>query len=143
VTLKYYRLQKISEGSIALEPRGSGVVYGPSEVGTGAERDEKIELSRLIDVINERFGTSFTPADELFFDQVREDAIADEELHQAAKANTLDNFRYVFDKALEGFFIDRMEQNEELFARFMNIPEFRRLVEEHLGRQVYEQIRAG
>ena len=141
VTLKYYRLQKISEGSIALEPRGSGEVYGPGEVGTGAERDEKIELSRLIDVINERFGTSFTPADELFFDQVREDAVADEELRQAAQANTLDGFGYVFRKALEGMFIDRMEQNEDLFARFMNTPEFRQLVEEHLGRQVYDQIR--
>lgn len=143
VTLKYYRLQKISEGSISLRAGEGGAVYGPSEVGTGAERDEKIELSRLIDVINERFGTQFTPADELFFEQVREDALADEELRQAAQANTLDNFRYVFDKALEGFFIDRMEQNEELFARFMNAPEFRRLVEEHLGRRVYEQIKAG
>ena len=40
-------------------------------------------------------------------------------------ANTLDNFKYVFDQALEGLFIDRMEQNEELFAKFMNEADFR------------------
>ena len=142
VALKYYRLQKISDGSIILEAGEGGVIYGPTEVGTGAERDEKIELSRLIDVINERFGTDFTLRDELFFEQVREDAAADEGLRQAAQANAIENFAYVFDKALEGFFIDRMEQNEELFSRFMNNPDFRQLVAETLGRQVYDQIRA-
>ncbi len=75
------------------------------------------------------------------FPQLREEAVADEELRQAATANTLDNFRYVFVKALEGLFIDRMEQNEELFAKYMNDADFRKLVSEHLLRQVYEQIR--
>ncbi|HET7088094.1 MAG TPA: hypothetical protein VFL17_05545 [Anaerolineae bacterium] len=42
--------------------------------------------------------------DKLFFDQVREDAVADAELQQAARANTIENFAYVFDTALEGFF---------------------------------------
>jgi type I restriction enzyme R subunit len=44
-------------------------------------------------------------------------------------------------KALEGLFIDRMDQNEELFAKYMNDPEFQKLVSEHLLHQVYEQIR--
>ncbi len=142
VALKYYRLQKISEGSIVLEPGAGGLVSGPAEVGTGADHEEMIQLSRLIDVINERFGTEFTPRDELFFDQVREDAVSDEEVQQAARANTIENFAYVFDKALEGFFIDRMEQNEEMFSRFMNNPDFRRLVAETLRQRVYQQIRA-
>ena len=36
--------------------------------------DEKVELSTLIEMINERFGASFTAADELFFGQIREEA---------------------------------------------------------------------
>ena len=143
VSLRYYRLQKISEGAIILEPGAGGTVYGPTEVGTGADDKEKIELSRLIDIINEHFGTQFTPRDELFFDQVREDAIADEGLKQAAKANTLDNFAYVFDKALEGFFIDRMDQNQDIFAKFMNDADFKSTVAAYLRSQVYQQIRGG
>jgi type I restriction enzyme, R subunit len=38
-------------------------------------------------------------------------------------------------------FIDRMKQNEELFAKFMNEADFARLVRETLMRQVYERIR--
>jgi type I restriction enzyme R subunit len=47
----------------------------------------------------------------------------------------------VFVKALEGLFIDRMEQNEEIFAKYMNDADFRKVVSEHLLKQVYEQIR--
>ncbi len=91
--------------------------------------------------MNERFGTDFTQADELFFHQIREEAVADASLRQAASANTIDNFRYVFVKALEGLFIDRMEQNEELFAKYMNDGNFKKVVSEYLLKQVYEQIR--
>jgi len=85
-------------------------------VGTGKDRYEQVELSRLIDVINDRFGTDFKPADQLFFEQLREESISDTAIQQAAKANSLENFGYVFDKALEDKFIDRMDQNQEIFA---------------------------
>lgn len=141
VALKYYRLQKISEGSISLQPGVGAAVSGPTSVGTGAAHDERIELSKLIDILNQRFGTEFKPADQLFLDSIREDAVADSTLRQAALANTMENFGYVFLKALEGLFIDRMEQNEEITAKFMNEKEFRDIVGQHLLKQVYGQIR--
>jgi type I restriction enzyme R subunit len=141
VALKFYRLQKISDGTIKLDPGNLIPVTGPTAVGTSKSEDMKVELSKLIDTLNNRFGTDFTQADELFFLQLREEALSDAGLRQAATANTLDNFRYVFVKALEGLFIDRMEQNEELFAKYMNDGDFKKLVSEHLMKQVYEQIR--
>lgn len=108
VALKYYRLQKISEGGLMLEPGTGAEIAGPVSVGTGQAAGVKITLSQLIDILNERFGTNFKPADQLFFDSIREDATADPVLRQAAVANTMENFGYVFHKALEGLFIDRM-----------------------------------
>ena len=142
VALKYYRLQKIIEGSIRLEPGKAETVSGPTSVGTGTARGEEIELSKLIDILNERFGTEFKPGDQLFFDSIREDAVADSDLRQAALANTMENFSYVFLKTLEGLFIDRMEQNEEITAKFLNDKEFQRIVGQHLLKEVYEQIRS-
>ena len=78
----------------------------------------------------------FKPADQLFLDSVKEEALADESIRQAALANSLENFKYVFGKALEGLFIERMEQNEDIFARFMADKEFRSLVEETMRRLV-------
>jgi type I restriction enzyme R subunit len=71
---------------------------------------------------------------------VRE-AVADTHIQQAAIANSLENFKYVFDKALEGKFIDRMDQNQDIFARYMNDPDFAKVVVDLLRKQVYEQIR--
>jgi len=96
---------------------------------------------QLCQLVGSLVGTDFTPADELFFNQIREEAIADEELRQAAHANSIENFRFVFDKALETLFIDRMEQNEELFAKFMNDKAFQKIVADTLLRQVYTEIR--
>jgi len=140
VALKYYRLQKISEGSVDLQAGKGGEVSGPTDVGTGVSHGEKIELSQLIDILNERFGTDFKPGDQLFFDSIREDAVADGTLRQAALANTMENFGYVFLKALEGLFIDRMEQNEEITAKYLNEKEFQEVVGQKLLKQVYEQI---
>ncbi|GAB4196167.1 MAG: DEAD/DEAH box helicase family protein [Phycisphaeraceae bacterium] len=141
VSLKYYRLQKIGEGSIDLEAGKNEPVDGPTSVGTKAAHPDDIELSRLIDILNERFGTEFKPGDQLFFESIREDAVADSGLRQAALANTMENFGYVFRKALEGLFIDRMDQNEEITARYMNEERFREAVSQHLLRDVYDQIR--
>ncbi len=141
VALKYYRLQKIGEGSIALEAGKRGEVAGPVAVGSRAAQGSLIELSQLIDLLNERFGTDFRPGDQLFLESIREDALADPEIRQAALANTMENFGYVFLKALEGLFIDRMEQNEDITARFMNDQEFQEVVGKHLLKKVYEQVR--
>lgn len=52
----YYRLQKISEGSVNLAEGNAKPIDGPREAGTGEVREEYETLSRLIDIINERFG---------------------------------------------------------------------------------------
>jgi len=143
VKLKYYRLQKISEGSISLQTGEAKPLKGPTDVGTGESHGEYVELSQLIDLLNDRFGTDFKPADQLFFDQIKEEAVADENLRQAARVNTMDNFKFVFDKTLEGLIIDRMEGNEEIFNRLMNDKNFHEVASGYLLQQVYEQLREG
>jgi type I restriction enzyme, R subunit len=141
IRLEYYRLQKISEGSISLREARAAPLDGPSEVGSGMVRERPVPLSKLIDVINERFGTEFTDADQLFFDQIAQAAMEDETLKQAAQANPEDKFALVFNRVLETLFVDRMEQNEDIFARFMNDESFQRLVGSWLVSDVYKRLR--
>ena len=56
------------------------------------EKDIAVALSTLVEKLNERFGTDFTEADQLFFDQVRATAERDEKIVEAAKANNFANF---------------------------------------------------
>lgn len=140
VRLEYYRLQKISEGSINLKEGKAYPLDGPKEVGSGILREEQMAFSRLIDIINERFGTDFKEADQLFFDQIVEEAVRDGSLQQAALVNPIDKFQLVFSQVLESLFIDRMEMNEELFAKFMNDSEFQELVAKGLAQRVYARL---
>ena len=99
-------------------------------------------MSELIDILNERFGTDFTQADQLFFDQIQEEAIESEVLRKAAVSNSKEDFRYVFEKAFEGLVIDRMDGNEDIFGKLMSDGEFRRLAMEHLLHRVYGALKA-
>jgi len=142
VELDYYRLQKISEGSISLNEGYAKPLDGPHEVGSGSVREEQVSLSRLIDLINERFGGELNEADQLFFDQIAEAASANESLQWAAEVNSLDKFQLVFRQVLESLFIERMELNEELFTDYMGKPEMQELVSKWLSSQVYDRLSA-
>jgi len=143
VRLEYYRLQKISEGSISLHEGEARPLDGPKEVGSGLVRDEAVPLSQLIDLVNERFGTDFNQADQLFFDQIVEAALTDDGLRQAAAVNPEDKFELVFRNLLERLFVERMDQNEEIFVKYMNDPVFREIVSSWMASQAYRKLRAG
>ncbi|MBR9978837.1 MAG: hypothetical protein KFH87_12195 [Bacteroidetes bacterium] len=117
-------------------------IPGPTEVGTRKARPEEIELSQLIDILNDRFGTEFKPADQLFFDSIKEDAVADDSLRQAALANTEEHFGFVFRRALEGLIVARLNQNEEIAGRCLNEPDVQKVVGGWILREVYEEIRS-
>lgn len=85
VALEYYRLQKIAEGKIELQKGVDAGLRPVNEAGTKKDKDEYKHLSEIIK-INDRFGTDFTEADKLFFDQIEEELVLDEKLGLQAKA---------------------------------------------------------
>ena len=140
VYLEYYRLQKISEGSIDLGEGDARKLDGPQEVGTGDVRDNQVKLSQVIHIVNDRFGTDFNQADQLFFDQIIEEAANSDTLQQSARVNSEDKFALLFNQILESLFIERMDQNETIFARYMNDQHFQKAISDLLGTEVYRRI---
>ncbi len=139
VALKYYRLQKISEGGILLTP-GAGTVDPPSAVGTRVAEKEPEYLSKVIDILNERFGTAFTPADELFFEQVREQARTDAEVVQRAVANPYDNFALAVRKRLLDMVVERLDKNQAIVGRYVDDEAFQDVAFTEMARRIYEDI---
>ena len=142
VQLEYYRLQKISEGSISLDEGEARPLDGPTEVGTGLARPQPVPLSQLIDIVNTRFGTDFNQADQLFFDQVVEAAMANDGVRQAAAVNPGDKFELVFKGLLQNLFAERMDQNEDIFVRFMNDEAFQNVVTRWMSSEAYRRLRS-
>lgn len=141
VALKFFRMSQVNDGTIDLTQGEADPLKGPTDVGTAREKDTDVALSSLVEKLNERFGTDFTEADQLFFDQVRATAERDEKVVEAAQANNFSNFSAFFGRVLEDLFIDRMEGNEQIFGRVMKDKTFRVAARDHLAREVYERIR--
>ncbi|MHB1168746.1 MAG: type I restriction endonuclease subunit R [Longimicrobiales bacterium] len=141
IALRYYRLQQITDGSIDLSQGTTYALKGPTEVGTGKVREEAVVLSTLVEMLNERFGTDFTEADQLFFDQIRVTAEEDNRIVEAAKANTLPDFVAFMERVIDELFIDRMEGNEDIFARVMTDKAFRTAAHTHLAQEIFQRVR--
>ena len=141
VALRFFRLQQMTEGSIDLSEGEGYPLKGPTDVGTAYVKEGDVALSALIDRLNERFGTDFTEADQLFFDQIRISAENNENIAEAARANSFNDFASYLDRVLDELFIGRMEGNEEIFNKVMTDTAFRSAAHEHLASEIFLRVR--
>lgn len=141
VALEYYRLQKVGEMSIALDKKGVYEINPAKEAGLRKDKDDTTALlSAIIHILNDKFGTDFQPADQLFFDQIEEEMVADENLSKQAQSNTIENFKYGFDDIFLSKVIERMEQNQDIFGKIMDDDEFAKVVKAYMLKKVYNRL---
>ena len=141
VALEYYRLQKIEEGQIELLKGEEGELSGVKEAGVRYQKDEFAPISQIIEVLNDKLGTDFNTADQLFFDQIEEEMVQDEALAKQAQSNTKENFKYGFEDKFMDVVIERMEQNQELFTKLMDDEKMASLVKSMLLDRVFKRFR--
>jgi type I restriction enzyme R subunit len=140
VRLPYFRLQKIGEGAISLSSQQATSLPFALATGAAAAAEEPLPLSRLIDVVNERFDTVFNEGNQLFFDQITAVALRSDVLAQAAAANSAEKLALVFGSLLETLFIERMDQNVGVFSRYMSGSHFQDMVRRVLAVDGYKQF---
>jgi type I restriction enzyme R subunit len=143
VSLQYYRLQRISSGSIDLSGGDAITVKSPTDVGTGKATDEKASLSAVITVLNDRFGTDFTEEDRLFFEQIKEKASKDQQVIQTALANPKDKFKIGIRKLIEGLMIQRLGENDKIVTRYVEDQDFQNAAFDGLADEIFDSVLAG
>jgi type I restriction enzyme R subunit len=120
VELTHLRIEATFSGT--LEPTGDGgeVTTFPGG-GEGTQRLPDMEhLSQIVETLNERFGLDLDETDQLLFDQYERDWLADPEVADQARNNTLDNFKLVFDRNFLKTVISRMDDNDALLKRIID-----------------------
>lgn len=136
LAMEYYRLEKIASGSIVLQNE-DGQLNGLTEAGIKRAKEEKAPLSQIINVLNDRFGTDFTEADRLFFDQMEADLLLDDKLKEQAQVNKIDTFKFAFEDLFLTKLIERMDQNQEIFEKILENKAFGGVVKDLLMKSVY------
>jgi type I restriction enzyme R subunit len=140
VELTHLKIAQTFEGSGSLDGGGGEVVAIFS--GRGPQHDPESEhLSRIIDVMNERFGLELSDSDQLLFDQFEESWAADESLAARAQANDFDTFRLVFDRTFLDTVVQRMEGNEDIFKRILDDAAFQHAMRDFYAERIYGRLR--
>lgn len=140
VGLQYYRLRRIYSGEITLDEGDPQGVKSPTDVGTGKAKEEKVPLSEIIKVLNDRFGTSFTEEDRFFFEQIREKAVANEQVVKLRRANPFDKFQLGLRQLVEDLMVQRMNDNDKIVTRYMDDKEFGDAAFGVLSKAIYDSI---
>jgi len=141
VGLEYYRLQKINEGAIELEKGVGGEILPVKDAGIKKEKDEKVPLSEILEIVNERFGTDFTDADRFFFEQIEEILLQDPTLQAQARNNSIENFKFGFQEEFINKIIERMDQNKEIFHKILADKDFGEFIRDVLMQRVYKKLK--
>lgn len=141
VALEYYRLEKIAEAELKLET-GTVVPLTPTKfAGTGGvQGKDLVPLSKIIQDLNERYGTNFTEIDKIL-SQMAEDFAADEDLRKKAQNNSMDNFKYPFDSAFINIVLDRMTENQAFFNKVLDDEKFQQDLKDMMMPVIYERLR--
>jgi type I restriction enzyme R subunit len=140
VALTHLRTEQTGSGSAALTD-GDGTIRAIFD-GKGKQHDPENEpLSRIIDALNEKFGLTLNEQDQLLLDQFEETWVANPEVGAQARNNEFENFRLVFDRMFMSTIVGRMDDNEALFKRMLDDPEFQTMLMAIYADRVYKRLR--
>ncbi len=140
VDLQYYRTDKVLSGAITLEEGALIAVKSPTETGSSQAIDEEKPLSQIIIALNERFGTTFSEGDRLFFEQIKEKAILDEHVIKTARANSLEKFELGIKALITSFMMQRIAENDDIVTRYMDNHDFQNIVFPPLAKEIYQNV---
>jgi len=118
IDLESLRVQKTGSGSIEL-PRGSEPLKPISTIGEGQPSvQEKEALSKIIQELNEHFGTEWNSNDHLLvIKQIEEGLTNNIALKNSMQINTPENARLTFNEVLDDLFQSLIETNFNFYKQ--------------------------
>jgi type I restriction enzyme R subunit len=140
IDLESYRVQQINTGSLLLQ-QGAGTLDPLADLGTSALTvAEQAALSQIIAEINQRFGTTFTDADRVFFAELKTRLAANESLQASARVNSRGNVQLLHDTLFKRVLQSMIDNNFDLFKRINDDPVFGDEVRRLIFEQVYQDL---
>jgi type I restriction enzyme R subunit len=140
VKLTHLRHEMTSEGSVGT-PEGSGEVKAIYS-GRGPEHEPEHEnLSKIVALLNERFGMNLNQEDQLLFDQFEETWAHDPDVIDQARNNKFENFRLVFDRLFLSTVASRMDGNDAIYKKIFDDEDFQNEVKDLYAIRVFNRLR--
>jgi type I restriction enzyme R subunit len=135
--LTHLRIQAGGELDAGVE--GEALPMRPEDAQVAAVEPAVDPLSQIIRDLNERHGLELGAGDEIVR-RMAESLVEDDDLREAANANSFTNFELLFDEKFEEKALEARNQSWEFFERAFGDTEVRGELEDALAREVYARL---
>jgi type I restriction enzyme R subunit len=99
------------------------------------------KFSDLVQTLNEKFGTHFTDADQLFFEQVKKDIMSEPEVQAVATHGSQEELAKLVDELFARKLNDRLQANYKIVDKVVSDDEFLNVTSKTVFRAVYDMLR--
>ena len=119
VDLESFRLEKETEGSIIVDPDPYIDSIGDGVGGSVSEEPTDF-LSKIIQLLNENYGSELTDDDKVNLNRIYEDMVNDEELKVVHHSeNTDTNKRHKFDEKFQEYLLGLVEKDTKFYNKVL------------------------
>lgn len=135
VDMDSYKIVDKGETSISLVGDGE---LKPISDGVGEYcPDEKSRLSKIIEEMNDAFGTDFTDDDKIFLGRVKDNLLGNDELISKMEHNSKENVKAVFDKYFNEEMTHLLKSNMNFYKRVVDNEKLRDKLKAELFKLLY------
>ena len=143
VVLEYYKLQRTSDAKDLGLDGEEGKETDINIPGGGSVREEEADyLSNILKNPNEKFGTDFSESEKLASKQIEQHLTSNENLKIQAKNNTLNNFKYAYEKVFMDSVVDVYGDNKTFYGKILTDEEFQKNFMSMMMVAVYNELRS-
>ena len=138
VDMDSYKIVDKGEKNITLE--GEGELKPVSPTTPIFHPDIKEKLSKIIQELNDAFGTEFTDDDRVFIERVKENLLENEELINKMEHNSKENVKAIFDKYFQDEMSGLLKNNMNLYKKVVDNQQLRDNLKKALFDLLYEDF---
>ncbi len=144
VSLEYAKLKESFHGAIALEDGTGG--FKPAKGAEPRARIKKMNtLQRIIEKVNEQFGSETGPVDSYAIESVTkmllDDSVVKARLKEYAKTNDINMFiKSIFPTEFQRVLVECFMKNDESFNRLLNDGDFQKVVMNIMAKELYRSL---
>ena len=107
---------------------------------TGYQEEEKSKLSKILEDINNAFGTDFSEDDKVFLETIKNNMLSNEELVGKIEHNSRENVEAVFDKYFDTEMRGLLQSNTLLFKKVVDNDKLRSKLKLSLLELLYDEF---
>lgn len=144
ISLEYAKLTERFHGAIELNEGGGG--FKPAKGAEPRTRLKKLNtLQRIIEKINEQFGSSVGTADTAAIESVTkmllDDSVVQTRLKEYAKTNDANMFiKSIFPHEFQRVLVECFMKNDEAFNKLLNDSQFQKVVMNVMAKEMYKTL---